>query len=448
MTRSLHSRARFWALEKLRRDWTHFGAQDPLWAALTADGKRDNWTVDEFFQSGRLEIEKVLERADAYGLDVTRRRALDFGCGAGRLTQALALHFEEVDGVDISSSMIEWARKFNKYPDRCRYVLNQAEDLKCFADGSFSFIYTVLVLQHMPPELSLGYIGEFVRLLEPSGLLVFQVPSHRAKSEPPPDAPRTASKGPLPEQALRARITPLQQVVEGQAGSSVTLMVDVENLGDRVWPALARPEGTLQIQLGNHWLLDSETVYMWDDGRCPLPFDLAPGQRAVLNLGVRLPEESGEYLLELDMVQEDRGWFEASGSGTASLCVRVESGRQRDPSRPVTKKAAGPPPERLPLLVRIGRRFPALRDALKASGVLKLYWAGRRAREWLRLRWYQLLFRVRGRPKRTGPVMEMHCVLRAEVIDLLEELGGRVIDTNGELEPGGFYRYTYWVVKD
>ena len=494
MTRTSNSKLSARALKSLRRSWGHFGARDPFWAALTTDGKRGRWSAEEFFLSGEQEIASVLERARALGLEAPRRRALDFGCGPGRLTQALALHFEAVDGVDIAPSMIEHARELNRHPDRCRYVLNQADDLRCFADGSFTFIYSVLVLQHMPPELSRGYISEFLRLLAPSGLLVFQVPSHRTESEPPKDAPRTTCDGPLPESALRARVRPRSDSVVGRAGSSLTLQVEVENAGDRNWPALGRPEGTLEIHLGNHWLVDPETVYSWDDGRCPLPFDLAPGQKVVLNLGVRLPEENGEYLLVLDMVQEDRGWFEASGSQTAHVRCRVEAGREPEPDRPLQKKPdqplqekkAGQSPSRLPLPVRIGRRLPAARNTLKASGLLKPYWAARRAADWLRVRrdrllfrwrghprrtepvrgllkpyraarrgadwlrvrWDRLHFRRRGHPRRTEPVMEMYCVLRAEVVDLVTERGGRVVDAVGELEPGGFYRYTYWVVKD
>ncbi len=50
-----------------------------------------------------------------------KRRALDFGCGVGRLTQALARHFNIVDGVDIAPSMIELANQFNRSGGRCRY---------------------------------------------------------------------------------------------------------------------------------------------------------------------------------------------------------------------------------------------------------------------------------------------------------------------------------------
>ena len=49
-------------LEDLQQHWTAFGEQDPLWAILTAPGKRGGgWGLDEFFATGRPEVEEVLQ---------------------------------------------------------------------------------------------------------------------------------------------------------------------------------------------------------------------------------------------------------------------------------------------------------------------------------------------------------------------------------------------------
>src|SRR5262249_61977542 len=140
------------------------------------------------------------------GIDVVRRRALDFGCGAGRLTQALAAYFERVDGVDIAASMLATARRYNRHPETCHYHLNTAPDLRLFESGAFTFAYSVLVLQHIEPQHSKAYLRELLRLLAPGGLLVFQLPSHRSADEPPAAAPRTAVSAPLPPSARRAPI--------------------------------------------------------------------------------------------------------------------------------------------------------------------------------------------------------------------------------------------------
>jgi ubiquinone/menaquinone biosynthesis C-methylase UbiE len=113
------------------------------------------------------------------GIGLRYRRALDFGCGVGRLTHALAKYFEEVCGVDLAPSMIRLANQYNRYPSRCKFYLNDQLDLQLFTGRSFDFIYTIITLQHMKPEYAKTYLKEFLRLLAPHGILVFQMPSER-----------------------------------------------------------------------------------------------------------------------------------------------------------------------------------------------------------------------------------------------------------------------------
>src|ERR1044072_4279314 len=101
-------------LRALRRHCDEFGKSDPLWAILTAPDKKGNrWTIDEFLETGRSQIAALIGYLDSRGLATRRRRALDFGCGAGRLTHALADHCEQVIGVAIAPSMIDIARRLH-----------------------------------------------------------------------------------------------------------------------------------------------------------------------------------------------------------------------------------------------------------------------------------------------------------------------------------------------
>jgi hypothetical protein len=43
--------------------------------------------------------------------------------------------------------------------------------------------------------------------------------------------------------------------------------------------------------------------------------------------------------------------------------------------------------------------------------------------------------------------MEMHCVSRQEVVALIQDRGGHVIDIEEERMPGGLQSYRYWVRK-
>jgi SAM-dependent methyltransferase len=165
-------------LADLERNWNIYGRADPLWAVLMApDKKGGRWDLAEFFAAGESEVRVVLGHLEGLGATVDfSGHALDFGCGVGRLAQALCGYFDTVVGIDISSSMVERARELNRYPDRCHYLVNADERILGFGSDTFAFIYTSIVLQHMEPRLSLGYIAELARLLRPGGTLVFQVP--------------------------------------------------------------------------------------------------------------------------------------------------------------------------------------------------------------------------------------------------------------------------------
>lgn len=161
-------------LRAIGEGWERAAHEDALFNILTIPGKENGrWIEEEFFAQGVTEISEILERvSDLIG---PKGRALDFGCGVGRLTQALAAHFDEAHGVDIAPEMIRKAEEFSKL-DNTRFHLNLTSDLSQFETDSFDFIYTRIVLQHMPPEYQEGYVREFIRILSPVGLAVFDIP--------------------------------------------------------------------------------------------------------------------------------------------------------------------------------------------------------------------------------------------------------------------------------
>jgi SAM-dependent methyltransferase len=165
-------------LASVEGEWETFAKEDPLFYILTDHSKRDRgWDPTEFFELGEGEIVNVMDLVDSRNVPLTRGRALDFGCGVGRLTQGLARVFDRVDGVDISPSMINAARRWNRHGDRARYHVNQSDDLALFGDEQFDFIYSNIVLQHVRPKYVEKYLAEFMRILRPGGVVVFQMPS-------------------------------------------------------------------------------------------------------------------------------------------------------------------------------------------------------------------------------------------------------------------------------
>jgi hypothetical protein len=136
---------------------------------------------------------------------------------------------------------------------------------------------------------------------------------------PPRPAPRA-----LPAEGFRAalRATPPPRPL--RAGRPASLRVVVRNDGPAHWQARERDGEPYQISLGNHWLDASGRVLFNDDGRTQLPRDIAPGEELEMTLHVNAPNTPGDYLLELDMLQEGVSWFGPKGSPTLRLPVRVE----------------------------------------------------------------------------------------------------------------------------
>lgn len=169
------------SLAGLHRDWTRLGEADPLWAVCVDPARRGGrWDPAEFLASGRAEITALLVSLDRLGLCPGRAAALDFGCGAGGLTGALATHFAAVTGVDISAPMLDQARALHAGNERCRFVHNDSPALRMLASESIDLVYSSLVLQHMPTGLAGGYLAEFLRVLRPGGAIVILVPgAHR-----------------------------------------------------------------------------------------------------------------------------------------------------------------------------------------------------------------------------------------------------------------------------
>jgi len=166
------------SLQELQHTWEGLAQQDPLWAICTDPAKQNKrWSREEFFATGENEVGVVLGCVAELGLRVNLKApALDFGCGVGRLTRALAEQFAECWGVDISPTMITLAKEFNRDLPQCRFLLNDRDTLEGLRGSYFGFIYSSIVLQHMAERYIRKYLAELVRVLRPDGVLVFQLP--------------------------------------------------------------------------------------------------------------------------------------------------------------------------------------------------------------------------------------------------------------------------------
>lgn len=168
------------ALYRQREDWEELAKLDPYWAILSVPSKRyGRWDSEEFFTTGDREIGEVMRHAADLGFPRSFYKALDFGCGLGRLTRSMTKYFAHCIGVDIAETMIQRASEIHSEWPSCRFTLNVRPDLQIFPSSQFDFVYSSIVLQHLPTrDLIRTYIAEFIRVMRPQGLAVFQILSY------------------------------------------------------------------------------------------------------------------------------------------------------------------------------------------------------------------------------------------------------------------------------
>jgi ubiquinone/menaquinone biosynthesis C-methylase UbiE len=112
------------------------------------------------------------------GRDPRRMRIVEIGCGAGRLTRALAAIFGEVHAVDVSGEMISQARQTTAALPNVRLYVNNGADLSVLPAIRFHFAFSFLVFQHIPEQSVVEtYIRDAHRVLEAGALFKFQVES-------------------------------------------------------------------------------------------------------------------------------------------------------------------------------------------------------------------------------------------------------------------------------
>ena len=165
-------------IQSSQHNWDHLAQEDALFMVLSYKSKRGRkWEPDDFFRTGTQEVEQDLISIRRVYPQLKFGKALDFGCGVGRLTQALAEKFQEIHGLDVSPQMVKMAYQYKKYPNKCSFHAIAANKLEIFPDNYFDLVYSKITLQHIKPVYSKQYIAEFTRVLNPGGILYFQLTS-------------------------------------------------------------------------------------------------------------------------------------------------------------------------------------------------------------------------------------------------------------------------------
>jgi SAM-dependent methyltransferase len=167
------------------KQWERYGALDPYYGVLSEpsfhQSRLDAAAQERFFASGRQYVTELLAAIESVvGSDFEWRRALDYGCGVGRLTLPLAERCEHVYGVDVSPSMLREAERNAKLMELANVEWVSSDRLDELS-GSYDLVQSYLVFQHIPVRAGERIFAKLLQGLRPGGVGALHVslrPSH------------------------------------------------------------------------------------------------------------------------------------------------------------------------------------------------------------------------------------------------------------------------------
>jgi 2-polyprenyl-3-methyl-5-hydroxy-6-metoxy-1,4-benzoquinol methylase len=157
--------------------WEEWGAQDPYFGVITHNKYRaKNLSCEarqEFFSSGEKHVQDVMADIRNH-LDpaFSPCRALDFGCGVGRIALPLAEICEEVVALDVSDSMLAEARKNADARRLANVAFMKSDDELSRLSGDYDFIHSYIVFQHIPAARGEKILHRLLQHLSPRGIAV------------------------------------------------------------------------------------------------------------------------------------------------------------------------------------------------------------------------------------------------------------------------------------
>lgn len=189
------------------RQWEHWGEHDPYFAVATKEENRranlDSEQLGTFFESGREHVLEVLdtierhvcaaegmadrvqfaapeaqdqwsaERARCIGGRLSVGKALDYGCGVGRVLVWLAEVADEAVGADVADSMLAEAAANCGQRELTNVRLVKVDDRLSAIDETFDLIHSCYVFQHIPPRRGYAIFSRLLDRLASGGLGIF-----------------------------------------------------------------------------------------------------------------------------------------------------------------------------------------------------------------------------------------------------------------------------------
>jgi SAM-dependent methyltransferase len=146
--------------------WERFARENAEWYILTEERFRDGADTAAFYASGEESARDLYQRVAA--LLPGQQRAVEIGCGVGRLTFPHAGIFDHIHAVDVSPTMLQRLRDRDGGSGKVRTFLpEEGWDEAAAAD----YCYSIMVFQHIPEEaVIVDYLQRIATTLKPGGI--------------------------------------------------------------------------------------------------------------------------------------------------------------------------------------------------------------------------------------------------------------------------------------
>lgn len=155
-----------------------FLASEPLYAVLSEDKYRQvrltAETEEEFFRTGDEYVGRVVDLGSRL-IPGARQKALEFGCGPGRVAIGLARRYRNVVAVDASEPVLAIARRYALQYGALNISFQSADEFRHGID-SFDFVNCSLVLQRLDHREGLALLGELLNRVTSGGVIAVQFP--------------------------------------------------------------------------------------------------------------------------------------------------------------------------------------------------------------------------------------------------------------------------------
>jgi SAM-dependent methyltransferase len=164
------------SIQESKKKWNGLAEENGKYYIVSKEGK--SITDEKFKELGQQNYTELVAQDDLVKETLgsfSDKRALEIGCGIGRVTEFFANDFKKVVGLDISDKMVQDAKERLAHIANLEFIATDGEHYP-IEDQSVDLVFSYIVFQHMPSvKVVKENFKEIRRVLKDSGIAKIQV---------------------------------------------------------------------------------------------------------------------------------------------------------------------------------------------------------------------------------------------------------------------------------